>query len=571
MKRWFWFCFCAALAALMLLLGWLMPAYVHAIDAGVLERAGAKTQSLVKRGLELLGQGKLGAAQLVSEAATQAEVPGREKLSQTLANAAALEPAAMVWGGQASMRLQEIFRNDPQLPKSGAQPLTQFMVHQQNRDRVLDLLRHSSAAGVDDVLECRALTNTVIFPPSASSAGQAFDMAISICGLLVEEGDMTAPFRDWLAEMTAKANSGGDSRPLEEALMDLISLGQRLNWGQVAELTRHIGDANALGAIAGVIRTAGERLPVLYSGVELSGKPADVAGYALTFSQTGLTDLAASLRYGAGGVDALLQSGKQLSTSTWREAAIHMAPLRAFYDVAARCASRTPGVAMAIKWFLYFSSGFYLAMALHFVRPTRWDAEQPAPARGARLWREILFAMGSLVVVLLLSEPFLAQESQKLDPPFRLHLPMLGSAAPAGITRASPSVMNPQSLLTLLLFLVLQALIYTACLVKLAEIRRQRTPARVKLMLLENEEHLFDAGLYLGFAGTIVSLILVSLGLIKNPSLMAAYSSTAFGIIFVSIFKIFHLRPARRVILLEAERVAADTNAAAEAPILSHS
>src|SRR5439155_17166575 len=91
-----------------------------------------------------------------------------------------------------------------------------------------------------------------------------------------------------------------------------------------------------------------------------------------------------------------------------------------------------------------------------------------------------------------------------------------------------------------------------ACLVKLAEIRRQNVVPRIKLRLLENEDHLFDAGLYLGFVGTIISLILVSLGIIK-PSLMAAYSSTSFGIIFVSVFKIFHLRPVRRKLLLEAE------------------
>jgi hypothetical protein len=90
------------------------------------------------------------------------------------------------------------------------------------------------------------------------------------------------------------------------------------------------------------------------------------------------------------------------------------------------------------------------------------------------------------------------------------------------------------------------------CLVKLAEIRRQRVPTRIKLKLLENEDHLFDAGLYLGFVGTIISLILVSLTLIQF-SLMAAYSSTCFGIVFVVIFKIFHLRPTRRKLLLEAE------------------
>jgi hypothetical protein len=125
--------------------------------------------------------------------------------------------------------------------------------------------------------------------------------------------------------------------------------------------------------------------------------------------------------------------------------------------------------------------------------------------------------------------------------------------------------MNQLSLLTLMLFFVLQGLLYTACLVKLAEIRRQNVPARVKLKLLENEDHLFDAGLYLGFAGTIVSLILVSLGVIQ-PSLMAAYSSTSFGIIFVSVFKIFNLRPLRRQLLMEVETVPEQPLAPAVAP-----
>jgi len=184
--------------------------------------------------------------------------------------------------------------------------------------------------------------------------------------------------------------------------------------------------------------------------------------------------------------------------------------------------------------------------------------------RGFHLAREVLFALGFLLVVLVLSEPFLAQESQKVEFPFRLRLPTVGSAAAARITSANSSLMNQLSLLTLLLFFVLQALIYIACLVKLAEIGRQNVLPRIKLRLLENEDHLFDAGLYLGFAGTIISLILVSLGVIK-PSLMAAYSSTSFGIIFVSVFKIFHLRPARRKLLLESEAAVPQRGAPATA------
>ena len=139
---------------------------------------------------------------------------------------------------------------------------------------------------------------------------------------------------------------------------------------------------------------------------------------------------------------------------------------------------------------------------------------------------------------------------------------MTGGAVPAGIAGIKQTIMNPTILLTLLVFFVLQALLYMSCLVKLAEIRRQQVPPRMKLKLLENEDHLFDAGLYLGFVGTIVSLIIASMGLVKF-SLMAAYSSTSFGIIFVVIFKIFHLRPARRKLLLEAE---AGTDAADTCP-----
>ena len=114
----------------------------------------------------------------------------------------------------------------------------------------------------------------------------------------------------------------------------------------------------------------------------------------------------------------------------------------------------------------------------------------------------------------------------------------------------------------MLLFFVLQALLYISSLVKLAEIRRQRVPARMKLKLLENEDHLFDAGLYLGFLGTIVSFILFSLNVVHQFSLMVAYSSTSFGIIFVSVFKICHLRAARRKLLLEAEAASPEGGAA---------
>jgi hypothetical protein len=287
----------------------------------------------------------------------------------------------------------------------------------------------------------------------------------------------------------------------------------------------------------------------------------------MNFSQTGLADLGASLRFGAGGVNELLRRNVRVHNSRFDRQVAAGAPFGAVSAALAELCWRMPRLGLTLKWLLYLAAGFLMAAALHFARPAASALERPLQVRGFHLAREMLFALGFLLVVLLLSEPFLAQESQRVEFPFRLRLPMVGSVVPAGTRGGNQAIMN-LSLLTLMLFFVLQALLYMASLVKLAEIRRQNLPSRIKLRLLENEDHLFDAGLYLGFAGTIISLILVSLGVIQ-PSLMAAYSSTSFGIIFVSVFKIFHLRPERRKLLLEAEAAPAEPVAPAIAPRLA--
>lgn len=209
--------------------------------------------------------------------------------------------------------------------------------------------------------------------------------------------------------------------------------------------------------------------------------------------------------------------------------------------------------ALIMKCLLYLVGGFLLALAMHFARPPVSTLELPLQVRGFHVAREFLFALGFLLVVLIVSEPFLAQESMAKATPFRLRIPTVGSAIQPGTTNVITSFMDKSKILPMLLFFVLQALLYVTCVVKLAEIRRQRVGPRVKVKLLENEEHLFDAGLYLGFLGTIVSFIVYSISAAPTFPLMVAYSSTSFGILFVSFFKIFHLRPVRRRLLLEAE------------------
>ena len=566
--RWRFFLLCVVLGLALLCAGLFVPAHLRGLDVAVIQSAGRNSQTLAGEGQALAAVNKLGAVQLLQQAAQSEKISGAEAFGAALAGRVRQNPGALFWG--ADERTQIVFGGGFRAADVNA-TFTDFVIRQENRDAALARLERSANAAVEELLRNRSLQDTVIFSPAQSAAGQAFDAAVAVSGLLLDGGYLTAGLSGEILNLATQANHGNGSRPVEEVLMDLLSLGQRLNWDQLTAFVAHVPDAETLHRLADEARNAGGRLPVLFAAVELSGRPVAVTDYLAKFADSGWPDLGTCLRYGAGGVTELVRRQQRLYEPTLIRRVAAYDPFGSFYEAMAMLAYRQPELALTLKWFLYLAAGFVLALALHFARPPVTALERPLQTGDYHLFREFLFSLGFLLVVLLLSEPFLAQDSQRASFTLRLLPPTTGGAVTAGIAGIKQTIMKPTILLTLLVFLVLQALIYVSCLVKLAEIRRQSLSPRMKLKLLENEDHLFDAGLYLGFVGTIISLIIASMGLIQF-SLMAAYSSTSFGIIFVVIFKIFHLRPARRQLLLEAEAENPTpetyTPAATPAPIL---
>ena len=78
----------------------------------------------------------------------------------------------------------------------------------------------------------------------------------------------------------------------------------------------------------------------------------------------------------------------------------------------------------------------------------------------------------------------------------------------------------------------------------------------LKLRLVENEDNLFDSGLYIGMMGTATALVLQVLGVIDH-NLLAAYASNLFGLVCVALIKIRHVRGFKRRLILEAETASA--------------
>ena len=557
MKRLIWVFVLVELGLVLIGLGLLIPEHLRAVDALVIQQSGFRTHSVVDAGIKLVSQEKVGPAQLMLQVAQAEKAPTAAQLKAAVDSFNQAHPDLTLWGG-ADPYLERLFPRDPAQPRLPSQPIADFVQRDENRERLLEFLLVSRRPSVAELLKTRNLTNTVYFPAVPTASGKVLDAMIILTGLLLQGDHLSPPMQEAVATVVQQANRTGDSQKFERLLLDLLSLGKRLNWVQLTQFLSHIENVDTLRSLVYLARSNDAQMPVVYTAVCLGDQPAAVADYLVNFKDTGFKDLSFALGAGLGGLQKLLGHKQRVYYPLIiREYVVAYEPFKAYFFTMLDGCRAVPWVMLGIKYLFFLLGGFFLARSYPYWRPAVPVLEQPLQVPSLAPARQGIWAFIALLVMIFLSEPFLAQESQQVVvAPLRLQLPRVGSLIAAGAQKPVQLIMNPVSLLSLLIFFVLQALLYTVCLIKLAEIRRQNAEPRLKLRLLENEEHLFDAGLYLGFVGTIISLILMSMHYFEF-SLMAGYSSTSFGIIFVSILKIFNVRPLRRKLILESEAIRA--------------
>jgi len=178
----------------------------------------------------------------------------------------------------------------------------------------------------------------------------------------------------------------------------------------------------------------------------------------------------------------------------------------------------------------------------------------PASVRRFPIWQSGALAILLAGFFVLATEPFLLKAAPPSEFQLRLTLPVLVTTAesPPPTTEKKQLTMDTSTLLSIGFFASLQVAMYLICLVKIRETSHASLPPLVKLKLMENEENLFDGGLYLGIGGTATALVLQVLGVIE-PNLLAAYSSNLFGITCVALVKIRHVRPYKRLLILQSQ------------------
>lgn len=519
---------------------WTLPVNLKSVSPALLREAGAETPSLAVFGRQLVQSEKIGPAALVLDAARTLKDPGAPALEQSLKELQAQQPEMVAWGGWDPF-LDPLFKLRESKGHAGSTPVLTFFLPEQARTTLRDYLGNSRSLGVQALLRLRELRSTGRFVPVTQPGGQPLDAVILLAALLYQGEHLSPELQREVRALADEALARRNLGELEGFFLDLLSLSRRLDWSQLSELMRRSQDAKTVGEYAHLARVAPDEFSLIYVAALFSNSADRVALYLIQFGKKGLADLRLALAHGQGAVQQLL---------------LRQVPVNDTIDLgigtAASLVLLHPRLMLGMKYL-----GYLLAAYLVFRGLDRWIVSPGVPRNVVipHLKSGILALLIAGVLVIT-TEPFLLKAAPPSEFRFRLVLPALvtTSTHPAESANKTITTMDVSTLLSIGFFAALQVAMYFICLLKIREIARSPHPPLVKLRLMENEENLFDGGLYVGIGGTATALVLQVLGVIE-PNLLAAYSSNLFGITCVALVKIRSVRPYKRQLILDSQAV----------------
>ncbi|HVU32416.1 MAG TPA: hypothetical protein VHE61_03210 [Opitutaceae bacterium] len=517
---------------------WLLPVNLTSVSPALLRAAGRDTPTLGAYGRDLVDLEKIGPASLVLAAARDTRDPRVPALADALREFEQREPALVAWGGWDPF-LDPLFNLRAKSGHDASTPVLTFFIPAKARDALRAYLAKSGSEGVQDLLKLRDLGATGRFVPANRPGGQPLDALILLAGLLYQGEHLSPSLQRELRGMADTALAKNDLGDLEPFFMDLLALGRRLDWTQMAELLRRTDSVKTVGEYAHLARVAPAQLPLIYAAALFSDSSDRVASYLIQYGSAGLQDLTLALGYGQGAVKLLL---------------LHQVPVNrttgASIGVATELALTHPQLVLALKYLGYLIGVWLVLRGLD-----RWlIAPGNVPGVAVRMghMRSGLLAFLFAVLLVVVSEPFLLRAAPASEFQFGRTVLAISNSPISPQSQPGQSPMDESNLITIGVFAALQIAMYFACLLKIRDIARQPLSPLIKLRLMENEENLFDGGLYVGIFGTATALVLQVLRIIE-PNLLAAYSSNMFGITCVALVKIRHVRAYKRQLILEGQ------------------
>jgi hypothetical protein len=543
------FCFALVLAVS----GLLVPAHLRSLDTAALEAAAESASSNAQQLKASLNAAHIGPAGWIAEA-----TKARPEQGQSIRAPLASRPTAAIIGGP-DPGFQAFIERLPSSRYAAAEPtpVIPLLLPRRDRNLLADTLKSSTRAHVAALLKIRELSGMRRLHPASHPAGAPFDAGLLTLAQLVESDHIDPTRAEQIGDLANQA-AGGNPRAIEaveELITATLSLGRQLDFRSLANLANFESSVSGWADMGTLFRAHPKQTARLFTALHYEKDNQGLFRYLTAHPQTGHRDLQKALLLGPGAVHHLLEEGLPIRQPHRLTESI-LGPFAAERPAQlAEFAASEREAALLLKLALLLLAGLALALALGAAwRGTSGAADRVGRLSPAVLARNLCLSLACTLTLWFVFEPEVLQSSDtEINAAPRLEFAVASAVDAIQSPVKTMQELNQVTLLVLALFFVLQLIVYCFCLIKLKEIARQNLDPSIKLRLLDNEENLFDFGLYLGLGGTVLALILVAVGIVE-ASLMAAYASTLFGILFVALLKVLHLRPYRRSLILEAEK-----------------
>ena len=531
----------------------LVPAQIRSIDQSVIELAGSNGTSVEDKLWEEVNAAYVGPAQRVA-AATQTEEP---LLQARIAELLQKNPEFSLTGGP-DRSFEDYLKTS--VNSRRAEAVIPQLLPRSERAALSTTLAASNNRNIVALLNIRDLSGLLRLHPASHAAGAPYDSGVLTLALLIEGGHFQPALAQQIGNLaTLAANRNPDAViACEDFVIGTLSLGRQLDYRSLASLAEMTHTLSDWSQMASLFRAQPKRVAENFTALLFAQDPDGLYTYLAEHSETGDRDIDLALRNGPDAVSHLIQSNQPIYRPSALPATVlsYLAPYRPESFAAITLQQNSLG--QLLKFALLFLAGLAFAFAMGSAwRSSIGNITPVSRTNPMVMARDVLISLVVVLTVWTFFEPDIlkSQETAPDNTP-RIEFAVADSLSAIKSPVKAMQELNQVTLLVLALFFIIQLVIYSFCLIKLREVSKQQLSAEMKIKLLENEENLFDFGLYVGLGGTVLSLILVAVGIVE-ASLMAAYASTLFGILFTAMLKVMHLRPFRRKLILEAGSTAA--------------
>ncbi|MES1167494.1 MAG: hypothetical protein ABUL68_05765, partial [Pseudomonadota bacterium] len=259
---------------------WLLPVNLKSISPALLRVAGEGTPSVAAFGRDLTDYEKLGPAALVLSTARSVGDPRAPALGEAIDKLAAHQPELVAWGGWDPF-LDPLFNLRANKGPAASTPVLTLCIPEKARETLRAYLANSRSLAVQALLKTRDIGATGRFVPATRPGGQPLDAVILLAALLCQGEHLSPPLQRELRGLAEAAVTAKELGELEAFYLDLLSLGQRLDWVQLGELIRRTEDTKTVGEYAHLARVAPDQVPLIYTAALFSDSADRVANYLI--------------------------------------------------------------------------------------------------------------------------------------------------------------------------------------------------------------------------------------------------------------------------------------------------